>query len=118
MANIKTAISIPQPLFEQVEALTREMHISRSHLFTLAVESLCTAMRINDSLSILIPLTQRHQSQMNKPSCAACVGSIGRWSKANGHSVKRRLLTNGLNDFSYLFRLQPVNAEVSCPQAN
>src|SRR5215475_5768186 len=38
MANIKTAISIPQPLFEQVEALTREMHISCSHLFTLAVE--------------------------------------------------------------------------------
>ncbi len=38
MANVKTAISIPQPLFEQVEALTREMHISRSRLFALAVE--------------------------------------------------------------------------------
>ena len=38
MANVKTAISIPQPLFEQVEALTREMHISCSRLFALAVE--------------------------------------------------------------------------------
>jgi hypothetical protein len=38
MANVKTAISIPQPLFEQVEALTREMHISHSRLFALAVE--------------------------------------------------------------------------------
>ena len=38
MENVKTAISIPQPLFEQVEALTREMHISRSRLFALAVE--------------------------------------------------------------------------------
>ena len=38
MANVKTAISIQQTLFEQVEALAREMHISRSRLFALAVE--------------------------------------------------------------------------------
>jgi metal-responsive CopG/Arc/MetJ family transcriptional regulator len=38
MANIKTAISIPQTLFERVEALAHEMHISRSRLFALAVE--------------------------------------------------------------------------------
>ena len=38
MANVKTAISIQQSLFEQVEALARELHISRSRLFALAVE--------------------------------------------------------------------------------
>lgn len=38
MANVKTAISIQQSLFEQVEVLAREMHISRSRLFALAVE--------------------------------------------------------------------------------
>ena len=38
MANVKTAISIQQSLFEQAEALARAMHISRSRLFTLAVE--------------------------------------------------------------------------------
>ena len=38
MANVKTAVSIQQSLFEQAEALAREMHISRSRLFTLAVE--------------------------------------------------------------------------------
>jgi len=38
VAHVKTAISIPRPLFEQVEALTREMYISRSRLFALAVE--------------------------------------------------------------------------------
>jgi metal-responsive CopG/Arc/MetJ family transcriptional regulator len=31
-------ISIQQSLFEQAEALARAMHISRSRLFTLAVE--------------------------------------------------------------------------------
>ena len=36
MANIKTAISIAKPLFEEVEALAEEMEVSRSHLFTLA----------------------------------------------------------------------------------
>ena len=38
MPNVKTAISLQQSLFEQAEALAREMHISRSRLFTLAVE--------------------------------------------------------------------------------
>ena len=38
MASVKTALSIPQPLFEQVKALAHEMHIARSRLFALAVE--------------------------------------------------------------------------------
>ena len=36
MANIKTAISIERPLFEQVDALAHELKISRSRLFGLA----------------------------------------------------------------------------------
>ncbi len=38
MANMKTAISIQESLFEQAEALARAMSISRSRLFTLALE--------------------------------------------------------------------------------
>jgi metal-responsive CopG/Arc/MetJ family transcriptional regulator len=36
MANKKTAISIEQPLFEEIDSLAKEMEVSRSHLFTLA----------------------------------------------------------------------------------
>jgi metal-responsive CopG/Arc/MetJ family transcriptional regulator len=36
MGNIKTAISIEKPLFEQVDNLARELKISRSRIFTLA----------------------------------------------------------------------------------
>lgn len=36
MANIKTAISIEEPLFEEVDALAKEMKVSRSRLFSLA----------------------------------------------------------------------------------
>jgi len=38
MTSIKTAISIREPLFEQVEALASELNISRSRVFVLAVE--------------------------------------------------------------------------------
>jgi predicted transcriptional regulator len=38
MEHVKTAISLHKALFEQVEALAHEMHISRSRLFVLAVE--------------------------------------------------------------------------------
>ena len=38
MANVKTAISIEEPLFIQAEALAHEMKISRSRFFALAAE--------------------------------------------------------------------------------
>ena len=36
MANIKTAISIDKPLFEQVDNLAHELNTSRSRIFALA----------------------------------------------------------------------------------
>ena len=39
MANIKTAISLQKSLFEQVDALAREMKVSRSRVFVLALEN-------------------------------------------------------------------------------
>jgi metal-responsive CopG/Arc/MetJ family transcriptional regulator len=38
MANIKTAISIEKPVFEEVDALAHELKISRSRLFALAAQ--------------------------------------------------------------------------------
>jgi len=38
MRNIKTAISIKKPLFDQVDALANELNMSRSGLFALAVK--------------------------------------------------------------------------------
>jgi metal-responsive CopG/Arc/MetJ family transcriptional regulator len=38
MQTVKTAISIQESLFEQAEALARQMKISRSRLFVLALE--------------------------------------------------------------------------------
>ncbi len=38
MANVKTAVSLQQSLFEQVEAVAREMRTSRSRVVQLALE--------------------------------------------------------------------------------
>ncbi len=40
MSNIKTAISIQEDLLEQADSLARELNISRSRLFALAIEEL------------------------------------------------------------------------------
>jgi metal-responsive CopG/Arc/MetJ family transcriptional regulator len=38
MANIKTAISLQESLFEQIDTLAQEMNVPRSRLFVLALE--------------------------------------------------------------------------------
>jgi metal-responsive CopG/Arc/MetJ family transcriptional regulator len=38
MSNIKTAISLQKPLFDQLDALARQMKVSRSRLLALALE--------------------------------------------------------------------------------
>jgi metal-responsive CopG/Arc/MetJ family transcriptional regulator len=38
MGGIKTAISLEKPLFEKIEALAKELRISRSRLFVLAAQ--------------------------------------------------------------------------------
>ena len=38
MANIKTAISIDKPLFEQMDDLAHELNTSRSRIFSLAAK--------------------------------------------------------------------------------
>lgn len=38
MASVKTAISIPEYLFQELEAVAKEMQVSRSQVFALAVK--------------------------------------------------------------------------------
>ncbi len=38
MANIKTAILIEKPIFEQINALAKDLNISRSRVFALAAQ--------------------------------------------------------------------------------
>ena len=38
MSNIKTAISVNKPIFDEMEALAQEMEVSRSQIFSLAAK--------------------------------------------------------------------------------
>ena len=38
MATVKTALSIDESLFEQAEALAKELDVSRSRVFSIALE--------------------------------------------------------------------------------
>lgn len=58
MANIKTAISLHKSLFEQVETLAREMKVSRSRLFVLALEDY---LRRQQNLQLLEKINQAYQ---------------------------------------------------------
>ncbi len=51
MANIKTAISIEEPVFEQVNSLAKELNISRSRLFLLAVQEFMQRHRNKELLN-------------------------------------------------------------------
>lgn len=58
MANIKTAISLQKSLFEQIEILAREMKVSRSRLFALALEDF---VRRYQSQQLLERINQAYQ---------------------------------------------------------
>ena len=58
MANVKTAISLQKSLFEQVDTLAREMKVSRSRLFVLALEDF---VRRHQNQQLLERLNQAYQ---------------------------------------------------------
>lgn len=55
MAIVKTAISLPEPLFERADAFARQQNISRSQLFARAVEEF---LRRHESQALLETLNR------------------------------------------------------------
>jgi len=53
MASVKTAISLEESLFNQVEVLAKEMKLPRSRLFTLAIEEFLHRRRNKELLESL-----------------------------------------------------------------
>ncbi len=49
MPSVKTAVSLPESVFKQVEALAEELRVSRSRLFLMAIEQF-TQRRQNQEL--------------------------------------------------------------------
>jgi metal-responsive CopG/Arc/MetJ family transcriptional regulator len=81
MASIKTAISIEESLYEQVNALANEMKIPRSKLFALAMEEYLRrktnrelvqsineayADGLDESEQIMLEKMRHHQGQLKE----------------------------------------------------
>jgi metal-responsive CopG/Arc/MetJ family transcriptional regulator len=62
MATIKTAISINKDLFNEVEALSHKIHLSRSQIFSQAVQDL---IERKENLSLLQKLNEAYGSDAN-----------------------------------------------------
>ncbi len=58
MSNIKTAISLQKSLFEQVDNMAREMKVSRSRLFVMALEDY---IRRHQNQALLEKINQAYQ---------------------------------------------------------
>lgn len=58
MANIKTAISIQDTLFEQVEQLASDLKVPRSRIFALAVEEY---LKRQENLRLLAKVNEAYE---------------------------------------------------------
>ena len=57
MATVKTAISLPEPLFERADTFARQQNMSRSQLFARAVEEF---LRRHESQALLEALNRAY----------------------------------------------------------
>ena len=84
MANIKTAITIQQPLFEKVEALARDLQVPRSRVFVLAIEDFIRRQENQHLLAKLNEvyqdgLTDEEQEQLRQTRAAHRRAVEGEW---------------------------------------
>ena len=64
MPIVKTAISLPEPLFERADAFARQQQISRSQLFARAVEEF---LRRHESQALLESLNRVYEDVSPTP---------------------------------------------------
>jgi metal-responsive CopG/Arc/MetJ family transcriptional regulator len=73
MSIVKTAISLPAPLFEKADAFARQQNISRSQLFVRAVDEF---LRRHESQALLEALNRAYDDQPT-PEEKKLLGSMG-----------------------------------------
>ena len=60
MANIKTAISIQESLFEKIEQLARDLKVPRSRIFVLAIEEY---FKRQENLQLLARINEAYKDE-------------------------------------------------------
>jgi hypothetical protein len=68
---VKTAVSIPDPLFEAAERLARRTHVSRSRLYARALELLLATTDDDDVTAALDDVYATEPSSLDPHTAAA-----------------------------------------------
>ena len=75
--NMKTAISIPDPIFEAAESLASSLGLSRSELFTRAVTEFIETEKYKNVTAQLNKVYSKNQNTLSKDLTAMQHESIG-----------------------------------------
>jgi len=76
---MKTAISIPDPLFERADVLARRFHISRSELYARAVERFVEAHDEAATRAALDAVYAEESSDLPQGATAAQAAVVSEW---------------------------------------
>ncbi len=75
---MKTAISIPDPVFEAAEELAKKLGVSRSELYTKAVESFVRGLRDEHITEALNRVYATEPSELDPALARAQSAAVGR----------------------------------------
>ncbi len=73
---MKTAISIPDPLFEAAELLARRLKLSRSQLYARALESMLAGEDDSSVTAQLNTVYETHSSHLDKQFSTAQASAV------------------------------------------
>jgi metal-responsive CopG/Arc/MetJ family transcriptional regulator len=62
---MKTAVSIPDPIFEAAEAMSKRLGLSRSELYTRALRAFITTHQKQDVTEVLNQVYGKHPSSVD-----------------------------------------------------
>lgn len=75
---MKTAISIPDPIFQAAENMAKHLGMSRSELFTVAMSEYIKAHDDQDITQSLNKVYSQTESQLDKQIASMQMGSISK----------------------------------------
>jgi metal-responsive CopG/Arc/MetJ family transcriptional regulator len=76
MSSVKTAISVEGSLFQQAEEVAKEMHVSRSRLFAMAMEDFLGRRKTQDIIDQLNAVHSAPQTEEDRQFVEAAEAAL------------------------------------------
>jgi metal-responsive CopG/Arc/MetJ family transcriptional regulator len=76
MSSVKTAISVDSSLFDQAEEVAKELHVSRSRLYAMAMEEFLSRRKTQDTIDRLNAVHSAPQTEEDRQFVEAAEASL------------------------------------------